>query len=171
MYSALQSGIVEFLEAEEDFFGLPIIPDAPPNTEKTVSEWLQEKGAVLVVGRPRQQRNGPTEVRVEVPLVFLENDVINNGTNGVAMDGEQLAVNLISSLDGYQTQPFWTPFNARPFAPKDTEFGLNATGCMVETKTLIVRDYAVLVTHTGALITDHSENGKAILTTNRGKQY
>jgi hypothetical protein len=171
MYSDLQSDVVEFLELEEDFFGLPILPDAPPNTQATVDDWLKEKGACMVIGRPRQTRNGASEVGVQVPIMFFESDIINNSSNGVAMDGNQAVTNLIVCLDGYQTQPFWTPFNVRPFTPKDAEYGITPMGCMLETKTLIAREFAILVTHTGAAICDHNENGKAILTTNRGKQY
>lgn len=169
MYGALQTEIAEFLELEEDLFALPIVVDSPPSTEKTVQEQLNEKGACLIIGKPRQQRTSATEVRVEVPLVYLVNEQINTSENGVNMSAEILEANLMVCLDGHQTQPFWTPFNCRPFSAKDPEFALHAVGIMLETKTLVVRDFAILCTHTGAAICDHDD--AAILTTNRGKQY
>lgn len=171
MYADLQTEIAEFLELEEDFFGLPVILDETGDTKSLVDAALKEKGACLVIGRPRQNRNGASEVSVQLPLMFLDNDEVNSSSNGLALDGDQCVTNLIVSLDGYQTRAFWTPFNVRPFTPKDEAYGITPTGCMLETKTLIVRDFAILVTHTGAAICDHNENAKVILTTNRGKQY
>jgi hypothetical protein len=170
MYAELQSGIVEYLESEEDIFGLPVFADDPTLTEQMVFDATNREGIVMVVGKPRQTSRGASEVVVQVPIMVLGNPKINRtGEDGLRREPEQVVVDLISSLDRYQPEQFWTPIHARPFDSKDPEFGQVGLGMMVETKTLIVRDFAILVTHTGASIADH--NYKTFLTTNRGKYY
>lgn len=167
MYAELQQGIVDYLNTEEDIFGLPVIAEAPPNTEAEVDTHLKQEGVVLVVGKPRQTARPGHEVLVQVPLVVIENDEVNtNGEDGLNRQPEQIVVDIISSLDRYQPQAFWTPINARPFDRRDPEFGQWGYGVMVETKTLIVRDFAILADHNGNGIADH--DWKVILTTNRG---
>jgi hypothetical protein len=168
MYAALQQGIVDYLETEEDIFGLPVIPDAPPNTEETVDLRLKQEGIVLIVGKPRQTARGTHEVVVQIPMMILENDVVNRtGDDGLNREPEQVLADLISSLDRYQTQEFWTPIVIRPFDPRDPEYGHVAWGVVIETHTLLPREFAILVDHNGNAICDH--NFKVILTTNRGR--
>lgn len=168
MYATLQQDIADYLNLEEDIFGLPVVVDAPPNTEETVDVHLKREGVVLVIGKPRQSSRGGCEVALQIPLMILENDVVNReGADGLDREPEQILADIISSLDRYQPQVFWTPINARPFDHRDPEHGLGAVGMMIETKTLIVRDFAILQDHNGKAIAD--ADWSAILTTNRGK--
>lgn len=168
MYAALQNDIKDYLDTEEDIFGLPVLVDAPPNTEETVDIHLKREGVCLVIGKPRQTTRGSTEVSVQIPLIILENDLVNReGEDGLEREPEQILADIISSLDRYQPQGFWTPIVARPFDHRDPEHGANAFGMMIETRTLLPREFAILVDHQGRAIADH--NWKAILTTNRGR--
>lgn len=168
MYAELQQGICDYLEEEEDIYGLPVIAEAPPNTQKTVEERLTREGVVLMVGKPRQQARGASEVVVQIPLVIIENHEVNmNGEDGLERQPDQIITDIISSLDRYQPEAFWTPINARPFDSRDPEFGQWGYGVMVETKTLIVREWAILVDHNGNGISDASY--RAFQTTNRGR--
>lgn len=169
MYAQLQQGIVDYLETEEDIFGLPVLADSPPNTEETVDRHLKREGIVMVIGKPRQTARGAYEVGVSIPVMILENDLVNReGSDGLNREPDQVLTDMVSSLDRYQPQAFWTPLKVRPFDSKDPEYGQVAWGMMIETGTLIVRDFAILVDHNGKAISDH--NWKVILTTNRGKE-